>query len=357
VSGLQLYSPLWLLALVPVGLALILHRRRIRPREVILFGDTSILAQLRPTLAERLAPLVPLLQLAGLLLLVLVLCRPRYGRSEHHRETEGIAIQMALDVSGSMRAMDFQVDGEPVSRLEVARACFAGFVGGSEEGGGDLAGRPDDLIGLIAFGGYADSKVPLTLDHDALLAVAESLEVPEPILDPRGQPVNEEELKTAIGDALALAVERTKDAPTKSKVIILLTDGENTAGIIDPRDATELARTLGIRVYTIGVGSTGLAPFPVQDRFGGTVLRPQHVRLDEDLLRHIASETGGVYRNVQDTNALHAVYAEIDELERTRLQGLTEVVYEERFAWFLWPALLLLVLHQVLVATRFREIP
>jgi Ca-activated chloride channel family protein len=356
-SGLRLEHPLWLLALLAVAVAWLVRWRHLRPREVILFGDTTDLAALPPTLVERLAPLLGLLRLAALLLLVLVLCRPRYGRAEHHRATEGIAIQMALDVSGSMRAEDFQIDGERVNRLEVVKLAFRQFVTGNEEEGGDLPGRPDDLIGLIAFGGYADSKVPLTLDHDALLAVADTLEIPEVIFDPQGRPVNQEELQTAIGDALALAVERIKDAPVRSRTIILLTDGENTAGIIDPRQAAELASTLGVRVYTIGVGSTGMAPFPVEDRFGGTVLRSQRVSLDEDLLRYIAKTTGGVYRNARDTQALQAVYAEIDELERTRLEGLTEVIFEERYAWFLLPALVLLLLHELLVATRFREIP
>jgi Ca-activated chloride channel family protein len=326
---------------------------RRRRRELILFGDLELLASLPPTLAERVAPLVGILRLVGLVALVIVLARPQMGRRAEERETEGIAIQVALDTSGSMRALDFQIDGEPADRMEVVKRSFAHFVRGD---GDDLPGRASDLIGLIAFGGYADSKAPLTLDHDALLEVATTLEVPEEIVH-RGRIVNEEELQTAIGDALALAVERIKDAPTRSKVVILLTDGENTAGIIDPRQAAELAATLGIRVYTIGVGSNGMAPFPARDAFGNTILQRRPVRLDEELLDDIAEQTGGIYRNARDTEALRQVYAEIDRLERTRLAGLVEVEWEERYQVVALAALALLALYELLASTRFREVP
>ena len=351
-NGLRFASPFWLLALLAVALVLWIEWRR-RRREAIVFSDTSLLASLPVTPIERLALLPPFLRALGLAMLVVALARPQLGRTEEHRRTEGIAIQVALDTSGSMRAMDFQIDGERVDRMEVVKRTFAEFVSGD---GRKLPGRPDDLIGLVAFGGYANSMVPLTLDHDALLAVAGTVEVPREIHAGR-RIVNEEELQTAIGDALALSVERIKDAPAKSRVIILLTDGANTAGIIDPMEAAQLARTLGIRVYTIGVGSNGMAPFPVEDATGSTYLVSRPTTLDEELLGEIAAATGGLYRNARDTEALKGVYAEIDKLERTRLQGLIEVDYEERFQPALALALGGLLAWVLLASTRFREAP
>src|SRR5690606_12672744 len=187
---------------------------------------------------------------------------------EFRIRTEGIAIEMCIDRSGSMQAVDFQIHGRSVNRLEAVKHVFRDFVGGD----GELPGRPDDLIGLIAFGGFAEALCPQTLDHGALLQILDGVDFPKPIRDREGRVINEqlleEELQTALGDAVALAVDRLKDVPAKSRVIILLSDGENTAGIIEPADAAKAAREFGIRIYSIGVGSTGMAPFPGRDLFG-----------------------------------------------------------------------------------------
>ncbi len=256
---------------------------------------------------------------------------------EFRIRTEGIAIVMAIDQSGSMRALDFQFDGKPVNRLEVVKRVFRDFV----EGKGALKGRPDDKIGLVAFGGFASDRCPLTLDHGALLQVLDGVKIPEPVVDANGAPVNEalynEELTTAIGDALALACDRLKDAPDKSKVLILLSDGGNDAGVI--------------------VGSNGPVPFPVQDRFGNVQLVKREVEMDEKLMREIAETTGGKYFSASDTASLEHVYEDIDKLEKTKSEGVLYTEYRELYRWLLFPALGLLVLELLLTATRLRTLP
>ena len=171
-----------------------------------------------------------------------------------------------------------------------------------------------------ALGGFAEGKAPLTLDHGALLEVLETVNIPQPIRDKRGAVINErflqEEMATAIGDAVAMAVDRLKDSQAKSKVVILLSDGENTAGVATPQEAADAAKAYGIKIYSIGVGSTGQAPFPAVDLFGREVLRPRNVRLDEATLKMMAETTGGQYFNAKNTRSLQQVYTEIDKLEK-----------------------------------------
>jgi Ca-activated chloride channel family protein len=292
-----------------------------------------------------------------MVMLVVALARPQLGRDEFRIRTEGIAIAMCLDRSGSMRALDFPVEGRNVNRLEAVKKVFRDFVSGS----GSFSGRQDDLIGLVAFGGFAESKCPPTLDHGTLLEILETVKLPEPILDQRGKVINErllqEEQATAIGDALTVAVDRLKDLKTKSKVIVLLSDGESNAGVVQPLDAAEVATTFGIKIYAIGVGSTGMAPFPAVDPFGREVLQSQMVRLDEDALRAIAEKSNGKYFNAQDTNALRDVYAQIDQLEKTETEGRVYTEYREIYQWLMIPGLVAVLMELVLMATRFRSIP
>jgi len=291
------------------------------------------------------------------MLVVLALARPQRGLQEFRVRTEGIAVQMCLDRSGSMQAMDFQLDGKRTNRLTAVKKVFRDFV----VGGSNLVGRPDDLIGLVAFGGFAEAKAPLTLDHGALLQVLDSVEIPKPVTDSRGRVLNQqlyqEEMATAIGDAVVTAVERLKDVTAKSKVIILLSDGEQTAGIADPQQAADVARTHGVKIYSIGVGSTGPAPFPAVDRFGREVLVRQDVRLDAETLTAIAESTGGKYFHAENTKALEDVYAEIDRLEKTLTEGRLYTEYRELYSWFLLPGITLVFGECLLSATRFRSLP
>ena len=366
-SGFRFQDPLWLLLLIPLIVLGILAVRRQR-RAAVLYSDTSLLATLPKTMALRLKRLLPWVRLLGMALVVAALARPQQGLSEFRINAEGIAIQMCIDRSGSMMAMDFHLDGEQVNRLEAVKSVFGDFVTGAKR----LPGRPDDLIGLIDFGGYANSKCPLTLDHGALLEVVDTIEI-APLrktlqdekltrrlpqeLQARLAEQLEAEQATAIGDAVTLAVDRLKDIEAKSRVIILLSDGENTAGVVAPAEAAEAAKAFGIKIYTIGVGSTGWAPFPMRDLYDRTVLRRQPVRLDEATLKMMAETTGGRYFNAQDTRALENVYAEIDKLEKTLSEGRLYTEYRELYQWAMFPGMLLILLEIVLSSTRFRSLP
>jgi Ca-activated chloride channel family protein len=355
-SGWRFQEPLCLLLAVPIVLLAVLAARRQR-QAAMLYSSVQLLAELRTTLALRCKHLFPWARLGGLLLLVAALAQPQYGLSEFRVRSEGIAIQMCIDRSGSMQALDFELAGKAVDRLTAVKDVFRKFVAGGDE----LPGREDDLIGLVAFGGYAEGKSPLTLDHGALLEVLESVEIPVPVRDSQERVINrrfwEEELATAIGDAVALAVDRLKDAEAKSKVVILLSDGESNAGVVLPPEAAQAAKNFGVKIYSIGVGRTGMAPFPDVDLFGRPYLTQQPVRLDEETLRMLAEETGGQYFNASDTETLERVYAEIDRLEKTQTEGRLYTEYREIYQWFMLPGLGLLLLVTVLSCTRFRSLP
>lgn len=293
----------------------------------------------------------------GLLLTVLGLARPQSGKSESRITGEGIAIEMVLDISGSMEALDFQLNGEDVSRLEAVKHVMGQFVLGAK----DLSGRRDDLVGVVAFGGFADSKCPLTLDHGALVDIVNGLQIPKPVRDRTGRVINaaalQEELATAIGDGLALGADRLRDAKAKSKVLVLLTDGDSNAGVVDPREAATIAGELGIKVYTIGIGRNGVVPVPQEDDYGRTVLVPAQFRIDEELLREIAQTTGGTYFHASDSEGLAEVYAQIDQLEKSQFEESKYSEYTELFRWFAGSGLALILAVNVLRETRFRSLP
>jgi Ca-activated chloride channel family protein len=354
--GWRLADPLWLGVLLVAAAALALAARR-RGRATLLYSSVALLRGAPVTLAQRARRLLPWLRFAALALVTVGLARPQQGMEEFRVRTEGIAIVMAIDQSGSMQALDFQVDGKRRNRLEVVKRVFREFV----EGKGALQGRPDDKIGLVSFGGFASDRCPLTLDHGALLQVLDSVNFPERLFDGSGRPVNDalfqEEMQTAIGDALALACDRLKDAPDKSKVLILLSDGANDAGEIDPVEAAKAAKELGIRIHTIGVGSNDPVPFPEPDVFGNVRLVPRLVRMDEELMTKIAETTGGRFFKASDTESLERVYQDIDRLEKTKSEGVLYTDYRELYRWVLFPALGLLVLELLLSATRLRTLP
>lgn len=288
----------------------------------ISFSSVAVASRIRPTLRQRLIWLPKLLTLLAMLFLILGLARPREGREKTTVDSEGIAIEMVVDRSGSMRALDFQIDGNNVDRLTAIKNVAEKFVVGQDQ----LEGRFSDLVGLITFAGYADGVTPPTLDHQFLLSSLNSTEIVE----------TRSEDGTAIGDAIALAVEKLnalddrQAEKVKSKVIILLTDGENTAGELEPIAAAEVAQTMGIKVYTIGVGTKGQAPYPMQDAFSGRIVtRMMQVNIDEATLKKVAQATGGKYFRATDTDSLLAIYKEIDELEKTKVESKNYVDYRE----------------------------
>jgi Ca-activated chloride channel homolog len=355
--GFRFQDPLWLLLLIPLVLAGLWMLRR-RRQSAVLYSSVELLKKMPVTLAQRVKRFLPWVFIAGLALLVIAIARPQHGKEEFRIRAEGVAIEMVVDRSGSMQAMDFELNNKQVTRLEVVKKVFKDFVNG--EGG--LPGRPDDLIGLVDFGGFVEAKCPLTFDHGALLQLLNSVKIPEPITDSRGNVINErllrEEQMTAIGDALAASVDRLKPIKAKSKVIILLSDGESNAGVIDPAEAAQAAKTYGIKIYTIGIGTTGAVPMLMgKDAFGRQVIEPVQVRLDERTLKMIADATGGKYFNAQDTKTLRSVYAEIDKLEKTMSEGRLYTEYRELFSYALFPGLGLVLLEMFLACTRFRSLP
>jgi Ca-activated chloride channel family protein len=276
----------------------------------------------------------PVLVLAGMALCVVALSRPQTVLSHSRRQADAIAIEMVTDVSGSMQALDLSTRDAHRNRLDVVKDTFAQFVNE----------RPDDLIGLVTFGGFAVTRVPLTIDHEALLRTLRAVEIPKSTYDANGQVLNSEELLTAIGDALATASARLRGAEVKSRIIVLLSDGESNTGVIKPDEAARAAKALGIKVYTIGVGSTGRAPFIMKDMFGRDAIGYAEVTLDEDQLRRIASATGGRYFNVRDPQGLRKAMDDINKLERTRINREVYEQYSELFPYWLIPAAVLLVL-------------
>lgn len=357
-DSFRFYSWLWSL-FIPVVLMLGWWRLQSRLRPAAVFSSIADLKGLPVTVMQRIRRLMPYVYGLGLCLIIVGLERPQSGRSESRITGEGIAIELVLDISGSMEAIDFQLGGKDVSRLEAVKYVISEFVLGSRTSG--LPGRKDDLVGLVAFGGYADSKCPLTLDHGALVDIVRSLEIPKPIRDRKGRVLNSQSLKedlaTAIGDGLALGVDRLRGAKAKSKVVILLTDGDNNAGAIDPREAARIARETGIKVYTIGIGRNGVVPVPQEDEFGQRVLVPSQFRIDEELLKEMASTAGGEYFHASDSAGLAKVYSQIDRLEKSEFNETKYSEYTELFAWFAGPGLILALLVGVLNETLFRSLP
>jgi Ca-activated chloride channel family protein len=357
-EGFQFHSPLWFL-LAPAVVAAIWWAWRQHRQPAAVFSTVADLKGLPVTLAQRVRRVLPFVYGAGLLLLVASLARPQAGRTESRVNTEGIAIEMIVDMSGSMQALDFELNGKRDSRVNAVKHVFKQFVAGGD--GGPLRGRRSDLVGLVAFGGFADSKCPLTLDHNSLLEILQDVNVPKPIRDRRGRIINErmyrEEQMTAVGDGLALGLDNLRRSDAKSKVAILLSDGESNAGVVDPLEAAKAAQKLGIKVYTIGIGQTGVAPIPMEDEFGQRVLVPQQVRIDEDMLREIAGTTGGQYFNAKDTKALVEVYAAIDSMERSKVEETRFTEYTELYLWLAVPGLALVLIVGFLGQTRFRALP
>ncbi len=329
---------LWLLVpayLIWLGLWWLLARRR--GAAAIRFSSTRTLERLRPSRTLVLRRLVQGLRLLTVALLILGMARPQTGRRQTQVQTEGIDIILVIDTSGSMQALDMDADravNRRRNRLEVARSVVERFV----------QKRQNDQIGMVVFGSQAFTQCPLTLDHGVVTAFLERLEI--------GMAGD----GTAIGSALGTAVKRLRDSEAESKVIILLTDGRNNAGALSPRKAAEIARTFDTKVYTIGVGTHGKAPFIVDSLFGKRVIY-ENVEIDEEMLREISSRTGGSYFRAEDGEALAEIYDEIDRLETSEITTESYMEYEERYRGLVLPALGLLLLETLLLGTRFRKLP
>lgn len=270
------------------------------------------------------------LRIAAIALLIIVLARPQSSNRWETVTSEGVDIIMCIDVSGSMRAMDFRPN-----RLEAAKDVGIGFVNG----------RLDDRFGLVVFSGESFTQCPLTTDRAVVTNFLKEIDF------------GMIEDGTAIGMGLATSVSRLKESKAKSKVVILLTDGVNNMGDIGPVTAAEIAMQFGIRVYTIGVGSRGEAPYPVQDFYGRTVTRNMPVEIDEEVLKEVAQKTGGAYFRATDNNTLREIYRQIDQMEKTRLDVKQFSRKKEEYFPFLLAAMVLFILELFLRYTWFRTIP
>ncbi len=280
--------------------------------------------------------LLLLLRGATLFLVVLALARPQLGRSESKIRTEGIDIVLVLDISGSMQAMDYEKLGQRESRIDAVKDVVREFI----------RARPNDRIGMVVFGTHAYVASPLTLDHDWLERNLDRVRI------------GLVEGNTAIGAGIGTAVNRLRDTKAKSKVIVLLTDGGENVRNPPALEAAKAAKEFNVRVYTIGAGSQGIAPMPVFDQAGNIVeYRQIEADLDEDLLKQIAAMTGGQYFRAADNASLRKTYAQIDSMEKQKVETLAYEEWQELFPWFLTPGLGCLLLAVTLEQTRLRRLP
>jgi Ca-activated chloride channel family protein len=310
---------LWFLLLIPLLTAWYLYRQG-RANAPVKLSTAGFLADSHKTFRHYLRHILFVLRLAVIALVIVIIARPQNVDRWQSSTTEGIDIVLALDVSGSMLARDFSPD-----RLEASKNVATEFI----------SGRPYDRIGLTVFSGESFTECPLTTDHAVLINLLR--EVKSGIIEDG----------TAIGVGLATAINRIKDSDAISKVIILLTDGVNNMGSIDPMTAAEIAKTFGIRVYTIGVGSRGYADYPVQTPFGIRYQKMQ-VEIDEALLEHIADLTGGRYFRAVDNSSLEQVYNEIDKLEKSKIETREHSKREEVFMPLALAAVIMLTIELLL---------
>jgi len=348
-------TPWAFLVLLAIPALVWLHHRR-WGRGAVRFSSISHATRSGRSLRQRLLALPFGLRLLALVLLAAALARPQEGKEQVRDVSKGVAIEMVVDRSGSMGA-EMEYEGQRVTRLEVVKRVFEEFVHGNKD---DLPGRPSDLIGMVAFARYADTMCPLTLGHGALSRFLEGVKLVQ----------RRSEDGTALGDALALAAARLKTAEEtlarqtgnkdteytiKSKVIILLTDGQNNCGERTPNEAAQLTKEWGIKVYAIGVGG-GEGVSTIQTPFGAYKV-PMGRGVDVGALEGLAEATGGFARLADDAESLRAVYGEIDQLEKTEVESVRYVDYRELFVPFALAALGVIACETALSATVFRKVP
>jgi len=335
--NLRFESPWLLLLLVLLPLLAfwqVWQEKSPRQQPALRYADTRLVVGLGWAWRIRLRWLLPALRLTGVALVIVSLARPHAGQVRDVVKGEGVDIALALDISGSMAALDFK----PQNRLEAAKQVIGDFI----------EKRTYDRIGLIVFASTAFHQCPPTVDHAVLARLLEEVRLATDLGI---------EDSTAMGIGLANAANMLKTSTVKSRVVILLTDGVNNTGEIDPLTAAEAARTLGIKVYTVGMGKTGRVPVPVVDAFGRQTITYRQSELDEETLRAIAEKTGGLYFRAEDTAGLQRIYADINRLEKSQIEIQHYERYQELAGWLLLPALCLFLLELVLQHTWLRRLP
>ncbi len=323
---------LWFLLALPL-LAWLRGRRGSAP--AIVFSSLAPLRSSgRPRHSHAGSVLLSLL-LASLALFIVALARPQEGKQMSQVQASGIDIILALDVSRSMLAEDFTIGKDRVNRVEAVKDVTKKFI----------EGRPNDRIGIVAFAGQPYLVSPLTLDHDWLLQNMDRVRI------------GLVEDGTAIGSAIASAANRLKEKESKSKIVVLLTDGDNNSGKVTPVTAAEAAKALGIKVYTIAAGTRGYAPMPMQDMFGRTVYQNVKVEVDEETLKKIAGIANGQFYRATDSKSLEDIFESIDKLEKSTVELNRYTQYRDLFAWFIASGFALLALQVVLAQTTLRRLP
>lgn len=329
-SEITFANPMFLWALLIVPFLMYWYIFRVKKTFALMdFSNSEFLPKLRKTLKQRLYPILYVLRILTIICIIIALARPQSTLEESKHNIEGIDIVMAIDVSGSMLAEDFKPN-----RLEAAKKVAQDFI----------EGRENDRIAITAFSGEAYTQCPLTIDKTVLSAQIKEL---------RSGVIED---GTAIGDGLATSLNRIKDSKTKSKTIILLTDGVHNMGAIDPLTAAEMAKLYKTRVYTIGIGRHGTAPYPFSTPFG-IQYQNIEVQLDEELLKNIAQTTGGKYFRATNQNKLKEIFKEIDKLEKTEIEVITFEHYSEEYFPLLWLALMFLILEVLLRMFIFKILP
>ena len=328
--------PYFLLLLLALPLLAWWKHRREQPAALI-YSSTQLLATLRDMTRWTPGRILSFMRWTALVLCIVGLARPQHVESETTVRASGVDIVAALDLSTSMAAEDpgFTIKGEQVNRLEVAKDVLKRFV----------QKRSNDRIGLVAFAGRAYIAAPLTLDHDFLIQNVDRLNF------------GLIEDGTAIGSGLSAAVNRLQELKSKSKIVILMTDGQNNAGKVPPVTAAEAAQALNVKVYTIGVGTRGMGRMPYTDPFGRKRYQPVPVDIDEKTLTEISQKTGGKYYRADSSDTLRKIYEEIDKLERSEVETKKYVQVEELFKWAVIPGLLLLAAEMLLGNTIWRKLP
>ena len=320
----EFYTPgaLWLLLVLPAWWVW----RRLRRKDAIVFSRTSVLAT-GPRIGSWIPRAIFLLRNLALVALIVALARPRSGAHVETQTSEGINIVIAIDLSSSMLALDFR----PNNRIQVAKATVKQFI----------ARRTSDRIGIVAFAGEALTQVPLTTDYSVVQQAVSNLQA------------GQLEDGTAIGTAIATSANRLRDAPGKSRVMIVVTDGVNNRGTVEPLVAAKAAAVYGIKIYGIGVGSMGMAPVPIgRNAAGGLNFQYQPVKIDDALLTEIARMTGGRYFRARDAAALQTIYTVIDRMERAPVRSSTIVRYRELYRWALTLGIIALFAELALVAWK-----
>jgi Ca-activated chloride channel family protein len=303
----------------------------------VTFSTTSMLAEIGSRQRNRAGAFLAGLSYLALALFIIALARPQLGRVTTRVQATGVDIMLVLDVSKSMLAEDFTIGNSRANRIDTVKLVTEQFI----------LQRPNDRIGIVAFAGRPYLVSPLTLDHDWLIQNLERMHIG-----------TVEEDGTAIGSAIASASNRLKDKEAKTKLIVLLTDGDNNAGKVQPLTAAEAAKALGIRIYTIGAGTEGEAPLPVgTNAFGRTIYRNVLMKFDEKTLSEIATITNGQYFRATDTNSLRKIFSEIDKLEKSKIEVERTAQYRDLFQYFLIPGIACLLLEILLSQTIWRRLP